>query len=64
MIVGPKKGAVTGCAIEKHDSEDQNPQFCVTFDAVVALLLPVIYVTVFGVSDPRITLGLTGSNIL
>jgi hypothetical protein len=38
--------------------EDPNPQLYVTFDPVVALLPYVIYLTVFGVSDPRITLGL------
>ena len=64
-IVGPKKKrAVTGCAIEKHGSEDLNPQLYVTFDTVAALLLPVIRLTVFGVGDPRITLRLTGSNTL
>jgi hypothetical protein len=53
---GAKKRAVNGWAIEKRGSEDLNPQLYVTFDTVVALLLPVIYLTVFGVSGPRVTL--------
>ena len=58
------KRAVTGCAIEKHGSFDLNPQLYVTFDNDAALLQPVIYLTVLVVNNPRITLGLTGSNTL
>lgn len=61
---GAKKKAVTGCAIENHGSEDLNPQLYMMFDIAAALILPVIYLTVFGVSDLRIILGLTGSNTM
>ena len=53
------KRAVTGRAIEEHGSEYLNPQLYVALDTVAALLLPVIHLTVFGVSDPRITLRLS-----
>jgi hypothetical protein len=56
---GAKNRAVTGCATEKRGSEDLNPQLYVTFNAV-ALILPVICFTIFGVGDRRITLGSTG----
>jgi len=61
---GAKKRAITERAIDERGSEDLNSQLYMALDTVVALLLPVIHLTVFGVSDPRITLRLTGSNTL